>query len=224
MTITVRYSLDEFVHDMSALVDEQPDQERLFDRGSSYLERLINNPDAVPEEYRIPAIRNGRRANHGTYVLHYGDNGLLVTISSVGARRPHRSARPLHLGHDRRDGQRHHRDPLQAARRPLPRRLRSQIEKDRETLVQARRRQPAGPRGRRDPPDGQPLGHADGRDTRVRQRPERPTAQQVQPRDKRGQALRHHPLRQLLVRGKDTLRLRTGCDLYPLSLDGRGLG
>ena len=79
MTTTVRYSLDEFVHDMSALVDEQPDQERLFDLGSTYLERLINNPDAVPEEYRIPAIRNGRRANHGTYVLHYGDNGLLVT-------------------------------------------------------------------------------------------------------------------------------------------------
>ena len=60
MTTTVKYSLDEFVHDMSSLVDEQPDQERLFDLGSSYLERLINNPDAVPDEYRIPAIRNGR--------------------------------------------------------------------------------------------------------------------------------------------------------------------
>ena len=52
---TVKYALDEFIHDMSALVDEQPDQERLFDRGSSYLERLIVNPDAIPEQYRMPA-------------------------------------------------------------------------------------------------------------------------------------------------------------------------
>ncbi|MCE2459023.1 MAG: hypothetical protein J4G14_14610 [Dehalococcoidia bacterium] len=72
---TVKYALDEFIHDMSTLVDEQPDQERLFDRGSSYLERLIVNPDAIPEQYRMPAP--GR--NHGTFVLHYGDNGLLVT-------------------------------------------------------------------------------------------------------------------------------------------------
>ena len=108
MTTTVKYTLDEFVHDMSSLVDEQPDQERLFDRGSSYLERLINNPDAVPEDYRIPAIRNGHRANHGTYVLHYGDNGLLVTSVVWGPGRPHRPARPLHLGHDRRNGQRDH--------------------------------------------------------------------------------------------------------------------
>ena len=47
----VKYSLEEFVHDMSGLVDEQPDQERLFDKGSSYLERLINDPEAVPDEY-----------------------------------------------------------------------------------------------------------------------------------------------------------------------------
>ena len=72
---TVKYALDEFIYDMSALVDEQPDQKRLFDRGSTYLERLIVNPDAIREEYRTPA--QGR--NHGTYLLHYGDNGLLVT-------------------------------------------------------------------------------------------------------------------------------------------------
>jgi predicted metal-dependent enzyme (double-stranded beta helix superfamily) len=78
MTI-VKYSLEEFVHDMSGLVDEQPDQERLFDKGSSYLERLINDPEAIPEEYRLPAGSRGRSANHGTYLLHHGTNGLLVT-------------------------------------------------------------------------------------------------------------------------------------------------
>ncbi len=79
MATTVKYSLEEFVHEMSALVDEQPDQERMFDVGSTYLERLINSPDAIPEEYRVPAGSRGRSANHGTYLLHYGDNGLLVT-------------------------------------------------------------------------------------------------------------------------------------------------
>ena len=76
---TVKYSLEEFIHDMSRLVDEQPDQERLFDKGSSYLERLINDPEAVPDEYRLPAGSRGRYANHGTFLLHHGTNGLLVT-------------------------------------------------------------------------------------------------------------------------------------------------
>ncbi|MYC06650.1 MAG: hypothetical protein F4X57_05710 [Chloroflexi bacterium] len=75
MTIAT-YALEEFVHEMSALVDEKPDQETLFDRGSVYLERLINNPAAIPEEYSMPMPGK----NHGTYLLHYdGDNGLLVT-------------------------------------------------------------------------------------------------------------------------------------------------
>ena len=76
---SLKYSLEEFIHDMSRLVDEQPDQERLFDIGSSYLERLITNPNSIPEEYKQPAGSRGRRANHGTYLLHHGGNGLLVT-------------------------------------------------------------------------------------------------------------------------------------------------
>lgn len=72
------YALKEFVHDMTELVKSQPDQERLFDVGSSYLERLINNPDALPEEYRVPAGSRGRSANHGSYILHRGE-GLAVT-------------------------------------------------------------------------------------------------------------------------------------------------
>ena len=75
MTTAAKYSLDEFIHDMSALVDDQPDHERLFDIGSGYLERLVINPDAVAEKYRVPAP--GR--NHGTYLLHYGGSGLLIT-------------------------------------------------------------------------------------------------------------------------------------------------
>ncbi len=79
MVSIVSYSLEEFVHDMSRLVDEHPDQERLFNKGSAYLERLINDPKAIPEEYRLPAGSRGRNANHGTYLLHQGANGLLIT-------------------------------------------------------------------------------------------------------------------------------------------------
>ena len=76
MVIT-RYSLEEFVHDMQDLVASQPDQPTLFDRGSTYLERLINNPDALPEEFRRPS-GTGKRANHGSYALHRSD-GLFVS-------------------------------------------------------------------------------------------------------------------------------------------------
>lgn len=74
-TATLTYALDEFIYDMSSLVDERPDESTLFDRGSAYLERLINAPSAIPQEFSVPMPG----ANHGTYLLHYGDNGLLVT-------------------------------------------------------------------------------------------------------------------------------------------------
>lgn len=72
-----RYPLDEFIHDLSVLVAEEPDQARLFDRGSSFIERFVRDPDALPEEYRRPAV-NARRPGGGSYVLHRGP-GLLVT-------------------------------------------------------------------------------------------------------------------------------------------------
>ncbi|MDE2778802.1 MAG: cysteine dioxygenase family protein [Chloroflexota bacterium] len=75
---TVKYSLDEFIHDMEALLRDQPDQHRIFDQGSSYLEKLIANPAAIPEEYLVP-VGNGARSNHGSYALYQGDSGLLVT-------------------------------------------------------------------------------------------------------------------------------------------------
>ena len=72
---TLKYSLDEFVHDMSSLMESQPEQDKLFDKGSSYLEKYINAPGAIPEEFRNPS----GGSNHGSYLLHYGDDGLLVT-------------------------------------------------------------------------------------------------------------------------------------------------
>ena len=72
---TVKYSLDEFIHDMEAMLKEQPDQHRIFDKGSSYLEKLIANPAAIPEEYLAPMSRS----NHGSYALYQGESGLLIT-------------------------------------------------------------------------------------------------------------------------------------------------
>jgi predicted metal-dependent enzyme (double-stranded beta helix superfamily) len=74
---TTRYTLDEFIHDMTALVAAQPDQARLFDKGTAYIERFVRDEHAIPEEFRRPAI-NGRRKGGGSYVLHRGP-GLLVT-------------------------------------------------------------------------------------------------------------------------------------------------
>ena len=81
---SVKYALDEFVDDINGLIDSGASQEKIFDIGSTYLERFINDPNAVPEKYRKP-IGVGKRANHGTYVLHHGDNGLLVTSVVWGA-------------------------------------------------------------------------------------------------------------------------------------------
>jgi predicted metal-dependent enzyme (double-stranded beta helix superfamily) len=71
------YTLEQFIADMQELVDTQPDQEKLFDRGSTYLERLVTSPDAIPEEFRVPSSR-GRRPNHGSYALYRGP-GLFVS-------------------------------------------------------------------------------------------------------------------------------------------------
>ncbi|HZA22363.1 MAG TPA: cysteine dioxygenase family protein [Dehalococcoidia bacterium] len=74
----VKYSLDEFIYDMESLLKDQPDQEKIFDQGSSYLSRLISNPETIPTQFRSPVGR-GSRPNHGSYLIHQGDSGLLVT-------------------------------------------------------------------------------------------------------------------------------------------------
>ena len=75
---TVTYTLEEFAHDMESLLRDQPDQAKIFDVGSAWLKRLIGNPHSIPEQYRLPAP-NGRRSNHGSYLLYQGDSGLSVT-------------------------------------------------------------------------------------------------------------------------------------------------
>ena len=75
---TVKYTLEDFVHEMESLLKEQPDQEKIFDVGSSYMERLISDPEAIPREYRVPTGR-GSRPKHGSYLLYRGESGLLVT-------------------------------------------------------------------------------------------------------------------------------------------------
>jgi len=77
MMVATKYSLDDFVHDMTALLAGGPDQATLFDRGSAYIERLVRDPEAIPEQYRRPAV-NGRRLGGGSYCLYRG-SGLLVT-------------------------------------------------------------------------------------------------------------------------------------------------
>ena len=74
----VKYTLEEFVHEMEALLKEQPDQEKIFNVGASYMERLISNPDVISPECRVPTGK-GNRPNHGSYLLYRGESGLLVT-------------------------------------------------------------------------------------------------------------------------------------------------
>ena len=76
MTLT-RYSLDQFIADMNALVASQPEPTGIFDRGSVYLERLISDPQAIPERFREPS-GTGSRPNHGSYALYRGP-GLFVS-------------------------------------------------------------------------------------------------------------------------------------------------
>lgn len=77
MTSLTAYGLKEFAADMEELVKSQPDQAHLFERGSVYLERLLRNPNAIPEEYQRP-LRKGKRPNHGTYAL-YRCQGLFIS-------------------------------------------------------------------------------------------------------------------------------------------------
>ena len=58
--VAVKYTLDDFVHEMNDLLVSQPNQEKIFDKGSDALSRLIANPDAIPERFRQPVGVGGR--------------------------------------------------------------------------------------------------------------------------------------------------------------------
>ena len=81
---TVKYSLDEFAQDMESLLVSQPNQERIFDTGSSWLEKLIRNPNTIPDKFRAPTGK-GRRPNHGSYILYQSESGLSITAVVWGA-------------------------------------------------------------------------------------------------------------------------------------------
>ena len=75
--VTARYTLDDFVHDMQGLIAGGPEQSTLFDRGTVFLERLIQNQESIPEQFRTPPAA-GRRKGGGSFALHRSP-GLLVT-------------------------------------------------------------------------------------------------------------------------------------------------
>ena len=80
----VKYSLDEFAHDMESLLASHPDQQKVFDTGSSWLERLVRNPETIPDQFRVP-VGKGKRPNHGSYLLYQGESGLSVTAVVWGS-------------------------------------------------------------------------------------------------------------------------------------------
>lgn len=73
----IEYSLEMFLADMTRLVERRPDEDALLNEGKSHLERLIANPECVPEKY-CSTIGRGSWPNHGTYILHRGSE-LYVT-------------------------------------------------------------------------------------------------------------------------------------------------
>ena len=75
---TLKYTVDQFVHDMEDLLKSQPEERKIFDTGSAWLEKLTRYPDNIPEEYRRP-LGTGPRPNHGSYLLYQGESGLQVT-------------------------------------------------------------------------------------------------------------------------------------------------
>lgn len=75
----VTYTLDDFIHDMTQLVESEPDQAALFERGSSHLQRLLANPDAVAQDYRLPMPDRTPEKQSTTYLLHQGPSGLAIT-------------------------------------------------------------------------------------------------------------------------------------------------
>jgi predicted metal-dependent enzyme (double-stranded beta helix superfamily) len=71
------YSLDQFCADMQELVNSGAEEAKIFDRGSTWLERLVTTPGSIPEQYCVPSGK-GRRPNHGSYAIYRGP-GLFVS-------------------------------------------------------------------------------------------------------------------------------------------------
>ena len=94
------YTLEQFIADMQELVDAQPDQQKLFDRGSVYLERLVTTPDAIPEQYPL-SVRQ-RATSEPRQLRAASRAGPVRQLRGLGPWRSRRAARSPDLGHDRR--------------------------------------------------------------------------------------------------------------------------
>ena len=196
--VAVKFSLADFVQEMEELLKSQPNQEKIFDRGSDSLSRLIANPDAIPDRFRMP-VGEGRRANHGSWLLHYNpDSGLLVTSVVWG---PGDHAAP----HDHRTwGMIGVMDNLLTETRF--RRVDdhnkedwARLEQDRSATVKPGEVQPADSRGGRNPSDGQFHRPSHGGDSRIRPGPAGPGAGALRPGIRRHPADDYGEVRQLLV-------------------------
>ena len=75
------YPLDEFVTDARGLLAASAGVPEFLNRGAGLLERLIRDPECLPETVRAPLGR-GVNPNHGSYLLYReqpGGPGLTVT-------------------------------------------------------------------------------------------------------------------------------------------------
>lgn len=81
---TVKYSLDDFTQDMESLLKSQPGNQKIFDQGSDWLERLVSNPGSIPADFRVP-LGLSLRPNHASRLLYQGESGLQVTAVVWGA-------------------------------------------------------------------------------------------------------------------------------------------
>ena len=111
---TVRYALDEFIHDITSLVASESERAALFDKGSSYLERLAANPGAIP----ACLLAVGRVEAESRQLCAASRAGAAGDHCGVGARGAGGTARSPHLGNDRCARQRHPGGAVPAGGRP----------------------------------------------------------------------------------------------------------
>ena len=77
------YTLEAFVNDLKPILETETEIRRALDRGSSLLERLIGNPDCIPQEYRAP--KAGKSLSR--YLLYReSPHGLCVSVVVWGRR------------------------------------------------------------------------------------------------------------------------------------------
>ena len=77
------YTLEEFIHDMTAKMEQEPDEMKVLDYGSTLLERLVRNPECIPPQYRVPSGK-GRTPGHGSYLLYRSPEGLFIQSAVYG--------------------------------------------------------------------------------------------------------------------------------------------